>query len=154
MPERLWARPSVEVSRLTAGRTDAPALGFIPAKACADLLFILVPDQRADRVADQLRAWVKGQRQPGYIYHLDVSSTISDPYRAPPDHPALAALHRAVGHAYGAPARPIGNGGATPTAQLARACDAPVLFFGTGLPGTGAPTSASSSAPSAWEPVP
>ncbi|MFE5620547.1 M20/M25/M40 family metallo-hydrolase [Streptomyces virginiae] len=58
---------------------------------------------------------------------------------AEPD-PALrasldTALHRAVGYAYGAPARPIGNGGATPAAQLARACHAPVLFFGTGLPG-------------------
>ncbi|WP_078628359.1 M20/M25/M40 family metallo-hydrolase [Streptomyces sp. NRRL F-2664] len=135
VPERLWTRPSVEVARLTAGRTDAPALGLVPAEACADLLFRLVPDQGADRVAEQLHAWVEGHRRPGYAYDLDVSSTISDPYRTPPEHPALAALHRAVGHAYGAPARPIGNGGATPAAQLARACDAPVLFFGTGLPG-------------------
>ncbi|MFE5491400.1 M20/M25/M40 family metallo-hydrolase [Streptomyces virginiae] len=135
VPERLWTRPSVEVARLTAGRTDAPALGLIPAEASADLLFRLVPDQRADRVADQLRAWVEGRRRPGYAYDLEVSSTISDPYRTPPAHPALAALHRAVGYAYGAPARPIGNGGATPAAQLARACHAPVLFFGTGLPG-------------------
>ncbi|MFF8259119.1 M20/M25/M40 family metallo-hydrolase [Streptomyces virginiae] len=135
VPERLWTRPSAEVARLTAGRTDAPALGLIPAAASADLLFRLVPDQRADRVADQLRAWVEGHRRPGYTYDLDISSTISDPYRTPQEHPALAALHRAVGHAYGAPARSIGNGGATPAAQLARACDAPVLFFGTGLPG-------------------
>ncbi|MEU9182057.1 M20/M25/M40 family metallo-hydrolase [Streptomyces sp. NPDC048550] len=63
------------------------------------------------------------------------SSTISDPYRTPPDHPALMALTRAVSHAFGAPAGHIGNGGATPAAQLARACTAPVLFFGTGLPG-------------------
>lgn len=133
-PERLWTRPSVEIARLTAGRTDAPAFGVIPAEAGADLLFRLVPDQRADQVAQQLRGWLDGHRRPGYAYELDVSSTISDPYRTPAEHPALAALHRAVGHAYGAPARPIGNGGATPAAQLARACDAPVLFFGTGLP--------------------
>lgn len=135
VPERLWARPSVEVARLTAGRTDAPALGLIPAEAAADVLLRLVPDQRADEVADQLRSWLDGHRRPGFTYALEVSSTISDPYRTPPDHPALAALTRAVGHAYGAEARHIGNGGATPAAQLVRACDAPVLFFGTGLPG-------------------
>ncbi|MFF1343072.1 M20/M25/M40 family metallo-hydrolase [Streptomyces sp. NPDC058290] len=135
VPERLWARPSVEVARLTAGRTDAPALGLIPAKASADLLFRLVPDQRADHVAEQLRTWLDGHRRPGFTYALEVSSTISDPYRTPPDHPALMALTRAVSHAYGAPAGHIGNGGATPAAQLARACTAPVLFFGTGLPG-------------------
>ncbi|MFJ3202864.1 M20/M25/M40 family metallo-hydrolase [Streptomyces sp. NPDC086989] len=135
VPERLWARPSVEVARLTAGRTDAPALGLIPAEASADLLFRLVPDQRADRVAEQLHAWLDEHRRPGFTYALEVSSTISDPYRTPPGHPALAVLARAVSHAYGAPARYIGNGGAAPAAQLARACTAPVLFFGTGLPG-------------------
>ncbi|MGW7458028.1 M20/M25/M40 family metallo-hydrolase [Streptomyces sp. NPDC054797] len=135
VPQRLWTRPSAEVARLTAGRTDAPALGLIPARASADLLFRLVPDQRADRVADQLRAWLDAHRRPDFTYDLEVSSTISDPYRTPSDHPALASLTRAASHAYGAPARYIGNGGATPAAQLARACDAPVLFFGTGLPG-------------------
>ncbi|MEW2414718.1 M20/M25/M40 family metallo-hydrolase [Streptomyces sp. NPDC046866] len=135
VPERLWTRPAAEVARLTAGRTDMPSLGLVPPEAGADLLLRLVPDQRADRVAEQLRAWLDARRRPGYRYLLDVSPTISDPYRTPSDHPALAALTRAVGHAYGAPARPIGNGGAAPAAQLARACDAPVLFFGTGLPG-------------------
>lgn len=134
VPERLWIRPSAEVARLTAGRTDMPSLGLIPPEAGAELLVRLVPDQRADRVAEQLRAWLEARRRPGYRYALDISPTSSDPYRTPPDHPALAALTRAVGHAYGAPARPIGNGGAAPAAQLARACDAPVLFFGTGLP--------------------
>ncbi len=135
VPERLWTRPSAEVARLTAGRTDAPALGLIPAEAGADLLFRLVPEQRADQVADQLRAWLDHHRRPGFTYDLEIASTNSDPYRTPPDAPALAALTRAVGHAYGAPPRHIGNGGAAPGAQLARACDAPVLFFGTGLPG-------------------
>ncbi|WP_079273481.1 M20/M25/M40 family metallo-hydrolase [Streptomyces sp. TN58] len=137
VPERLWTRPSYEVARLTAGRTDAPALGLIPAEASADLLFRLVPDQRADQVADQLRAWLARHRRPGFGYGLEISSTISDPYRTPPDTPALTALTRAVSQAYGAPARHIGNGGAAPGAQLAGACDAPVLFFGTGLPADG-----------------
>ncbi|MFF8602457.1 M20/M25/M40 family metallo-hydrolase [Streptomyces sp. NPDC015232] len=136
-PERLWTRPAVEVSRLTAGRADAPSLGLIPAVAGADLLLRLVPDQRADEVAAGLRAWLAGRRRPGYRYELEVPPTVSDPYRTPEDHPALAALVRAVGRAYGSPARLIGNGGAAPAAQLARACDAPVVFFGTGLPDDG-----------------
>ncbi|MFG2749509.1 M20/M25/M40 family metallo-hydrolase [Streptomyces xanthophaeus] len=90
VPERLWARPSVEVARLTAGRSDAPAPGLIPAKASADLLFRLVPDQRADQVAEQLRAWLDERRRPGFAYALDVPPTISDPYRTPPGQAARA----------------------------------------------------------------
>ncbi|MFF5705264.1 M20/M25/M40 family metallo-hydrolase [Streptomyces sp. NPDC012794] len=135
VPQRLWTRPSVEVARLTAGGGGAPSLGLIPAEAAADILLRLVPGQRADEVAGQLRTWLDGNRQPDFHYGLDVSPTISDPYATPEDHPALGALLRAVGGAYGAPARRIGNGGAAPAAQLSRACDAPVLFFGTGLPG-------------------
>ncbi|WP_438309688.1 M20/M25/M40 family metallo-hydrolase [Streptomyces sp. HUAS TT3] len=135
VPERLWARPSAEVARVTAGRTDVPALGVIPAEASADLLLRLVPEQRADQVAEQLREWLARRRREGYAYRLEVSSTISDPYETPPDDPALAALARSVGRAYRSPVLTIGNGGAAPAAQLARACDAPVLFFGTGLPG-------------------
>ncbi|RSS78518.1 M20/M25/M40 family metallo-hydrolase [Streptomyces sp. WAC06614] len=134
VPERLWTRPSAEVARLTAGPTGMPALGLIPAEAAADLLFRLVPEQRADQVAEQLRAWLDARRRPGFSYRLDISPTISDPYRTPEDHPALGALVRAVGHAYGARPGFVGNGGAAPAAQLARACSAPVLFFGTGLP--------------------
>ncbi|MFF5447758.1 M20/M25/M40 family metallo-hydrolase [Streptomyces sp. NPDC012888] len=135
VPERLWTRPSAEVARLAAGPAGGPALGLLPAVARADLLLRLVPDQRADRVAEQLRRWLAGRRREGYAYDIDVSPTTSDPYRTPAGHPALDALFRAVGRAYGSPARPVGNGGAAPAAQLARACDAPVLFFGTGLPG-------------------
>ncbi|GAA1562055.1 M20/M25/M40 family metallo-hydrolase [Streptomyces globosus] len=137
VPERLWTRPAFEVARLTAGRTDTPALGLIPAEASSDLLFRLVPDQRADRVEELLRSWLADRRRPGYRYGLEIADTGSDPYRTPEDHPALAALDRAVGRAYGAPALRVGNGGAAPAAQLARACGAPVLFFGTGLPGDG-----------------
>ncbi|MFH7599769.1 M20/M25/M40 family metallo-hydrolase [Streptomyces racemochromogenes] len=134
LAERLWTRPSAEVARLTAGPAGRPALGLLPARATAELLVRLVPEQRADQVAGQLRAWLAAHRRPGYHYRLDVPPTRSDPYRTPPGHPALAALDRGVGHAYGAPVRHIGNGGAAPAAQLARACGAPVLFFGTGLP--------------------
>ncbi|MGI5358767.1 M20/M25/M40 family metallo-hydrolase [Streptomyces sp. CA-252508] len=131
--ERIWCRPSVEVSSLLGGDAEQPSRGVIPPSARADLLLRLVPDQTADEVAGQLRRWLEGRRVAGYDYELTVSSTISDPYLTPPEHPALAALERSMSRAVGHPPLRMRNGGAAPAAQLAREIDAPVLFFGTGL---------------------
>ncbi|MGW0391270.1 M20/M25/M40 family metallo-hydrolase [Streptomyces sp. NPDC003042] len=131
--ERLWHRPSAEVGSVIGGEPREPVRGVIPAVASADLLLRLVPDQRADDVADQLRQWVADQVREGYESDLEVSPTISDPYTTPAGHPALEALRQSMSRAFAAPPRRMGNGGAAPAAQLSRALDAPVLFFGTGL---------------------
>ncbi|WP_411104912.1 M20/M25/M40 family metallo-hydrolase [Streptomyces sp. cmx-4-9] len=131
--ERVWFRPSAEVSRMVGGDPEGPARGVVPATASADILLRLVPDQSADEVARQLRHWLDGLARGNFTYDLEVSSTISDPYTTPEDHPALAALMTSMSHAFGGPALRMGNGGAAPAAQLAGALAAPVLFFGTGL---------------------
>ncbi|GGT73742.1 M20/M25/M40 family metallo-hydrolase [Streptomyces lateritius] len=131
--ERVWFRPSAEISSMTGGDPEGPVSGLIPAGASANLLLRLVPDQRADDVAAQLRAWLHHHARAWFRYDLHVSPTISDPYTTPSGHPALAALRRSMSRAFDAPARRMGNGGAAPAAQLSRSLDAPVLFFGTGL---------------------
>ncbi|MGI5479224.1 M20/M25/M40 family metallo-hydrolase [Streptomyces lavendofoliae] len=131
--ERIWTRPSVEVSSLLGGDAEQPSRGVIPPAARADLLLRLVPDQTADEVAGQLRRWVDEHGVDGYEYDLTISSTISDPYLTPPEHPAAGALERAMSRALGRPPLRMRNGGAAPAAQLAREVGAPVLFFGTGL---------------------
>ncbi|MBT2439559.1 M20/M25/M40 family metallo-hydrolase [Streptomyces sp. ISL-36] len=131
--ERVWFRPSAEISSLAGGDPQGPVRGLIPAAASAELLLRLVPDQRADDVAAQLRAWLDHHIRPCFSHDLQVSSTISDPYTTPSGHPALEALRRSMSRAFGGPARRMANGGAAPAAQLARSLDAPVLFFRTGL---------------------
>ncbi len=131
--ERIWFRPSAEISSMLGGDPEEPARGVIPAAASADLLLRLVPDQSADAVAAQLRRWLDEHCGKCFEYDLEVSSTISDPYTTPAGLPALAALRQSMSQAFGGSPRRMGNGGAAPAAQLARALEAPVLFFGTGL---------------------
>ncbi|QGV77854.1 M20/M25/M40 family metallo-hydrolase [Streptomyces ficellus] len=131
--ERIWTRPSVEVSSLLGGDAEQPSRGVIPPTARADLLLRLVPEQTADEVARQLRRWLEDHRVAGYDYELTVSSTISDPYLTPTGHPAAVALEGAMSRALGRPPLRMRNGGAAPAAQLARETGAPVVFFGTGL---------------------
>lgn len=131
--ERVWLRPAVEVTSLSGGHPRLPGLGVVPATATAGLVLRLVPDQRADEVAEGLREWVSARIGPGFTYELDLPGTRSDPYTTPAGHPAFRALEQAVGAGRDRPVARMRNGGAAPAAQLARALGAPVLFYGTGL---------------------
>jgi acetylornithine deacetylase/succinyl-diaminopimelate desuccinylase-like protein len=132
--ERVWTRPAAEVVTLLGGDPDDPARGVIPAVASADFTVRLVPDQRADDIMMLLRHWIAEQITDGFEYELSTSTTNQDPYVTPADHPALAALENAMSRTLQTPALRIRNGGGTPAALLAEILDAPVLFYGTGLP--------------------
>jgi acetylornithine deacetylase/succinyl-diaminopimelate desuccinylase-like protein len=132
--ERVWTRPAAEVVTLLGGDPDDPARGVIPAVASADITLRLVPDQRADDVMRQLRHWVAEHIRDGYEYEVTTSTTNQDPYVTPADHPALSALEDAMSRTVQRPALRIRNGGGAPAALLAETVDAPVLFYGTGLP--------------------
>jgi acetylornithine deacetylase/succinyl-diaminopimelate desuccinylase-like protein len=133
--ERLWTRPAVEVQNLIAGDPFPPSRGAIPAVAAADLSIRTVPDQKVADVAAQLRRWVAENIQPHFDYELTLSErTGQEPYHTPEDHPALDALAAAILDGFGRPAGRMGNAGGGPAELLARTLDAPVVFFGTGLP--------------------
>jgi acetylornithine deacetylase/succinyl-diaminopimelate desuccinylase-like protein len=133
--ERLWIRPAVEVLTIIGGDAVGVARGAVPAVAAADLSIRTVPDQKVADVADQLRRWVAERIDDRVDYELTVSEKVAgDPYTTPPDHPAVQALQAAMGEAFGKPAGRMGNAGGGPADLLARSLDAPVLFFGTGLP--------------------
>jgi acetylornithine deacetylase/succinyl-diaminopimelate desuccinylase-like protein len=133
-PERMWWRPAAEVTMLHGGEPDGPARAVTPAVARADIGLRLVPDQRVEDAVEQLRRWVADQVRPGFKHTFSSPPINEDPYTTPSDLPALAALERAVGRAQAQPVIRIGNGGSGPAARLARALDAPVVFYGTGLP--------------------
>jgi acetylornithine deacetylase/succinyl-diaminopimelate desuccinylase-like protein len=134
--ERLWARPAAEVITVVAGDPTGPSRGAVPAVATASISIRTVPNQRAVDVGEQLRRWVAGILDGRVDYDLTVSEQIGqDPYRTPDDHPAVALLAEAMSDGFGGrPVGRMGNAGGGPADLLARRADAPVVFFGTGLP--------------------
>jgi acetylornithine deacetylase/succinyl-diaminopimelate desuccinylase-like protein len=133
--ERLWARPTIEVQSMIAGDPIGPSQGAIPAVAGADLSIRTVPDQKIDDIGEQLRAWFAENIDDHFDHELTLSEqTAQEPYRTPEDHPALDALAAAMHDGFGAPVGRMGNAGGGPAELLARTLDAPVVFFGTGLP--------------------
>lgn len=136
VPERLWARPALEVIEIRAGDVDGQPRAVIPRTATATISIRLVDRQRPERVARQLERWL-AERMPRDQWSLETTlDTAGPPYRTPDDHPAVAALAEAMADAWQVPVDEVGrmgNGGGGPADLLTRKLAAPVLFFGTGL---------------------
>jgi acetylornithine deacetylase/succinyl-diaminopimelate desuccinylase-like protein len=133
--ERLWTRPAAEVLTVVAGDPFGVPRAAVPAVATADLSIRTVPDQKVADVAEQLRRWVARNIGDHVEYELAVSEeTGQEPYRTPEDLPALDVLAAAVREGFGSSPGRMGNAGGGPAELLARGLDAPVVFFGTGLP--------------------
>jgi acetylornithine deacetylase/succinyl-diaminopimelate desuccinylase-like protein len=133
--EKLWERPSLEVVSLLAGDPLGMPRAVIPSAATMSLSIRTVDGQRVAAVADQLRAFVEQHIPDGYGYALSIAEeTGQEPYRTPRTW-HVDALDRAMraGYSVSTVGR-MGNAGGGPAALLATTVDAPVLFFGTGLP--------------------
>ena len=139
VPERLWLRPAVEATSLIAGDPLGVSRAAVPAVASADLSFRTVPDQRPEKVAKLFEQWVAAAIRQGFRFSVAPDlATAQLPYRTP-EHPAVAALERAMVLGFNAEgsktgrARRMGNAGGGPAELLSRVLGVPVLFFGTGL---------------------
>ncbi|MFD7654500.1 M20/M25/M40 family metallo-hydrolase [Actinosynnema sp. NPDC059797] len=134
-PERLWARPAVEVLTMLAGDPVGSPLGAVPSVAAADLSIRTVADQRVAEVGEQLRRWLAKTVDHRYEHEVSLSEgTAQEAYRTPDDLPELELLAEAMAEGFGGPVGRMGNAGGGPAARLAEGVGAPVLFFGTGLP--------------------
>lgn len=134
-PERLRARPALEVLTVAAGETGGPPRAVIPKAATATISIRTVPDQSVHRVADQLRAFVAERLPDAYLYDLEIDETIAQEAYVTPHGPLLDALERAMERGWGEPPQGrMGHAGGGPAGILSSTLDAPVLFLGTGLP--------------------
>ena len=133
--ERLWLRPAVEVLTVIAGDPSAPTRGAIPSLADADISIRTVPGQTVERVADQLRQWVKERMSDRVDYELTIPlESGQEPYVTPSDAPALTALREAMAEGFGRDVGQMRNAGGSPASLLHDVTGAPIVFFGTGLP--------------------
>ena len=80
------------------------------------------------------RAWLAAMLPDGVDARVTPLGAVA-PALTPVDHPAVAALTRAIERVWGTPPLFTREGGSGPEEALGRVLDAPVLFLGVGLPG-------------------
>jgi acetylornithine deacetylase/succinyl-diaminopimelate desuccinylase-like protein len=132
--ERSTVRPSLTVTRLSAGRTDPSATTAVAVSATARLNIRLVPDQRPDEVVRLVARHLRTVAPPGTSYRLEVLAS-ADPVTVPHRHFLVAAAERALHATWGVPSAHVRSGGTIPVvAELDRRYRMPAAMWGLSRP--------------------
>lgn len=134
--ERIWARPTAEVNGIGGGYRGAGSKTVIPSSALVKLSFRLVAGQDPERIQEAVRTWAEAQ-VPAGVRHRITFAPATRPCLTPLGHPALQALARAMGTAFGTKVLFTREGGSGPAADLQDVLGAPVLFLGISVPSDG-----------------
>lgn len=131
--ERIWARPTAEVTSIRSGYAGEGMKTIVPATARLNVTFRLVTDQDPDAVSVAFERWVHEHLPPGVdvtVHRLGgVAAALTPVY-----HPAVAAAARAIERVWGRAPLFTREGGSGPEEALARFLDRPVVYLGVGLP--------------------
>ena len=131
--ERIWVRPTAEVTGIAAGYAGAGMKTIVPAAATVKFTFRLVPDQHPDAVTSAFHEWLGAHVPDGVDVTVTPMGAIA-PAHTPLDHPAVTATARAIERVWGVAPLYTREGGSGPEEALGRVLDAPVVFLGVGLP--------------------
>ena len=131
--ERIWTRPTCDVTGLASGYAGAGVKTIVPATGRFTATFRLVPDQHPDAVGAAFEAWVRERTPEGVAVDITRMGGVA-PALTPVDHPAMAALCRVVERVWGKAPLFTRIGGSGPEEALGRILDAPVLYLGVALP--------------------
>ncbi|WP_329787675.1 M20/M25/M40 family metallo-hydrolase [Lentzea sp. DG1S-22] len=132
--ERIWVRPTAEVNGISGGYTGPGFKTIIPASATAKISFRLVPDQHPDKVAAQLREFVREHTPRGIRSEVVLRGEGVPPYAIRPDDPANEAVVEAMSLAFDEPVRFARAGGSGPAALLQALAGVPLVYLGATLP--------------------
>jgi acetylornithine deacetylase/succinyl-diaminopimelate desuccinylase-like protein len=135
--ERVWARPTAEVNGIWGGYVGAGHKTIVPSEAHAKLSFRLVAGQDPLDIQAKFRDWLARSVPEGIEWSIDYYGPGVRPCLTPLDHPALAAVTRAMETAFGTEVLYTREGGSGPEADLADILGAPVVFLGVSLPDDG-----------------
>ena len=131
--ERLWARPTCDVTGLHSGYGGDGVKTIVPAAARLKVTFRLVPDQSPEAVAGAFEAWVRRRIPAG----IDLDGPPAGGHRARPSPPLTTRRWAPCpGPSPGCGAGRAGllrSGGSGPEEALGRVLRAPVLHLGIGL---------------------
>jgi len=132
--ERIGARPTAEVNGIWGGYTGPGHKTIVPTDAHAKLSFRLVADQRPRQVQAALKQYLAERTPAGITVEAHFYGDGVRPCLTPIDHPANAAVLRAMERAFESEILYTREGGSGPEADLADVLAAPVVFLGVGLP--------------------
>jgi len=131
--ERIWTRPTCDVTGISVGYAGPGVKTIVPAQGRFIVTFRLVPDQRPDMVTRAFEAWLTTRVPEGVAVDITPMGGVA-PALTPVEHPAMAALCRAVERVWGKAPLFTRIGGSGPEEALGRLLDAPVLYLGVALP--------------------
>jgi acetylornithine deacetylase/succinyl-diaminopimelate desuccinylase-like protein len=137
--ERVGARPTAEVNGIWGGYNGPGGKTIVPSHAHAKLSFRLVAAMEPADVRSQFEQWLAARHEdatipPGITVTATFEKSGVRPCLTPLDHPALQAVTRALGRAFGTRVLYTREGGSGPEADLGEVLQAPVVFLGVGLP--------------------
>ena len=134
--ERIWHRPTLELTGVAGGYAGAGIKTVIPARAVAKLAARLVPDQRPAEVLAAVEAHLLAHHPAACNLTVRELGFKSAPFTGRRDGPGVAAAARVLERVLGA-APLFERGGATipAMAALQGALGAEVVVFGFALPG-------------------
>jgi acetylornithine deacetylase/succinyl-diaminopimelate desuccinylase-like protein len=130
--ERLWGRPTADITGIWSGYTGPGGKTVIPAEAHAKLSFRLVPGQDPAAVLDGFRSFMAARLPPEARVTYDV------PFQGrglalPLDSPWIRTATAALADEYGKPPVLIGSGGSIPVVEMMKSelgLDALLVGFG------------------------
>jgi acetylornithine deacetylase/succinyl-diaminopimelate desuccinylase-like protein len=131
--ERATIRPALVVTGLDAGGVGSSGGTSVPTRALARMSLRLVPDQRPDEVAAQLRARL-ARVVPGRFPHRLRVLAEAPPYAVAADDADVVGAARALERVWGRAPTFLRSGGSIPAlAWLHERIGAPVVLVGLGL---------------------
>jgi acetylornithine deacetylase/succinyl-diaminopimelate desuccinylase-like protein len=135
--ERVWARPTAEINGVWGGYTGAGHKTIVPSEAHAKVSFRLVAGQDPLDIQSKFRDWLGRTVPEGIEWDVEFYGPGVRPCLTPLDHPALAAVTRAMEQAFDTEVLYTREGGSGPEADLQDVLEAPVVFLGVSLPDDG-----------------
>jgi acetylornithine deacetylase/succinyl-diaminopimelate desuccinylase-like protein len=131
--ERLWARPTADITGIWGGYTGAGSKTVIAAEAHAKVSFRLVPGQDPHRIVECFRAFVQA-RLPADCKAEFTLFGASEGIEVPTDSRFIRAATAALADEYGKPPAMIGCGGSIPVvSQLKDILGLDTVLMGFGL---------------------
>lgn len=131
--ERIWSRPTAEVTGIASGYAGDGVKTIVPATASLKVTFRLVADQDPHAVATAFERWLHDQVGDGVEVRVEQLSGVAAAL-TPVYHPAVVAAARAIERVWRRPPLLTREGGSGPEEALARILDRPVIYLGVGLP--------------------